>query len=472
MCKKFILYMLFLCIATVINPCRTFADNNISNTNVYIDVNGQRLYPDAPPILSNDRTLVPVRGIFEKLGADVEWYDDQKIAVVNYNNTTINLQVDNPVASINGVQKQMDVPPMIYNNRTMIPLRFIAENLGMSVQWVGEANLATITESSYFNNLPAKTILGYTTNDYKGDVDSYNSLSKYTGNVTSIAAFAYQIDFDGSLKQTTQPQNDTVKLANSNNVKSLVLIHNFYKGGFDRNLADTVLSDPAKRTALIHNILVTISREAYAGINVNIENVPWNDRDNYTAFVKELKETLTPYGFLTTLSIPAKTYDSQSGDNWSRGFDYSALGKYADQILIMTYDEHFFGGNPGPVASEPWVDRVMSYATQNIPSNKLLLGIAAYGYDWSSVGNKVVMYKNADSLISSQNTQSQWDSSSLSPYFTYFKDGVTHTVWYENSTSISDKLDLVSKYHLGGIGIWRMGFDNDDFWTAVKNKLG
>jgi len=68
-------------------------------------------------------------------------------------------------------------------------------------------------------------------------------------------------------------------------------------------------------------------------------------------------------------------------DNWSSAFDYAAIGKYADWVQIMTYDEHWSGGTPGPIASLPWVENVIKYAITVIPKEKILLGVAAYGYD-------------------------------------------------------------------------------------------
>lgn len=437
---------------------------------VYINVNGQRIYPDSPAFIKNDRTLVPLRGIFEKLGANIQWDADQQKITVTYGSTLINLQIDDKDGTVNGTVKKMDVAPTIYNNRTMIPLRFISENIGLWVQWVPEARVATITDPSYFDKLPSKTVLGFTTNDYVGDNSSYNSLASYYDNINSIATFSYKFDTGGNLQKMDVSQQNTVSLANSKNIKPLVLINNYTYDGFDNDLAHAVLSNASKRAALINNILVTMSQKEYSGVNIDIENLYWSDRPYYTAFVKELKQKLTPYGFLTTLSIPAKTGDAARNE-WDGAFDYSELGKYADRILLMTYDEHYFGSDPGPIASAPWVENVLDYATSTMPSNKLLLGIAGYGYDWSQTGNKAVSFKNIDKIVSDYNAQVIWDAFQESPHFSYSTNGVSHEVWYEDERSISSKLDMVSKYQLGGIGIWRLGYDNENFWSAINSKM-
>lgn len=438
---------------------------------VSININGKRLNTDADPFIRDGRTLVPVRGVFEELGSSVDWQPDSSTVVVKYKNTTINLKVGSKSASVNGSTVVLDVAPEIDGNRTMIPLRFIGENLGMSVQWVPEAGLATITDPQYFNTLPEEIVLGFTTNDYQGDNAPHNSLTKYSSSINSIATFSYQIDSNGGLKLTGQPQTNSVKFANSNGIKPLLLIHNFNNGNFDLNLSHAVLSDASTRKKLIDNILLIMSKEEYSGVNIDIENIYWYNRDNYTSFIKDLKARLAPYGFLTTLSVPAKTYDSYKNNNWSGAFDYPEIGKYADKILLMTYDEHYFGGAPGPVASLPWVEKVLAYASSVIPSKKLLLGIPGYGYDWASTGSKTVTFKNADGLMASTSSKSVWDDNEKSPYFTYTRNGVKHTVWYEDVKSLSNKLPLVEKYNLGGIGIWKLGYDNDRFWEVVNSIM-
>jgi spore germination protein YaaH len=142
----------------------------------------------------------------------------------------------------------------------------------------------------------------------------------------------------------------------------------------------------------------------------------------------------------------------------------------------MTYDEHGSWGEPGPVASYPWVESVIKYALTTMPSSKILLGLPAYGYDWNTTtntGNKAVTWKSIPNLISTTGAVAQWDSVAQSPYF-YYTDstGNNHTVWYENTQSITAKTKLVNTYNLGGIGMWRMGLEDVNFWTAVKSGLG
>ena len=113
-------------------------------------VNGETRYLDSPPIVKNGRTLVPIRAIIEALGGTVQWNPNEKRVDIILGNNHLILQIGNPNAYVNGVQKFIDasnikVYPEIINGRTMLPLRFVAENLGCDVQWDGTTKTITIT---------------------------------------------------------------------------------------------------------------------------------------------------------------------------------------------------------------------------------------------------------------------------------------------------------------------------------------
>ena len=104
---------------------------------VYVD--GEKLTFDVEPFIENDRTLVPLRGIFEKLGAIVSWDQDTTtvFAIRDRGDAqdSIVLQIDNPTAFVNSVATTLDVPAKVVNDRTFVPLRFVGEALNADVAW-------------------------------------------------------------------------------------------------------------------------------------------------------------------------------------------------------------------------------------------------------------------------------------------------------------------------------------------------
>mgnify|MGYP003587171061 CR=1 FL=1 len=113
-------------------------------------VNGEERTLDAPPMIKNGRTLLPIRAVVEALGGTVAWDNAQKKVTIVLKDTTIELWIGKNVAKVNGVNKPIDstnskVVPEIVNGRTMLPLRFVTENLGATVDWDNNTKTVTIT---------------------------------------------------------------------------------------------------------------------------------------------------------------------------------------------------------------------------------------------------------------------------------------------------------------------------------------
>jgi spore germination protein YaaH/soluble P-type ATPase len=314
---------------------------------------------------------------------------------------------------------------------------------------------------------PSKVILGYATYYYSGDSSSYNSLTAHSDLINQIATDTYNTDGTGNL--TGDLPTNQISYANSKNIDAYAMVAN----SFDGSVTKTLLESSVNRANLEKNILQAIRTNNFKGVNIDLEGIYSSDRSYFTTFMSELYNTLHPLGYKVTIAVPAKTVDSLS-DGWTGAYDYAQIANYSDEVVIMTYDEHYAGGSPGPIASAGWVQSVVNYAVNNIPSQKILLGLAAYGYDWPSNGGYAKAYgvDGIYNLAASYGAQIKWDAASDTNYFNYTdSSSIYHSVWFENSTSIAYKLDIVNKSNLGGVAIWRLGLENSDYWTTLKTKL-
>lgn len=312
-----------------------------------------------------------------------------------------------------------------------------------------------------------KVVMGYYTEDYPGDRLSYNSLLNTRWLVNQVAMFDFGIDSKGNLKSSVSPEG--ISLARKKGARTLMVVHNISGGTFDRNSAHSVISQKAYRKNLTENIMKEIRKIGYDGVNIDIEGLPPSDRENFNAFLEELSVYLKRESKLLTLAVPAKTGDE--GNGWSGAYDYKTIGRLADYVVLMTYDEHWAGGPPGPVASLPWVTRVIDYSVKVIPPYKILMGLACYGYDWpAGRAGKPVRWKDIPGHIGKYGTP-RWDNTNSVPYLVYYKNGVKHQFWYENKESMAIKLNLVRNYGLGGIAMWRLGFEDATFWDTLERKL-
>lgn len=97
--------------------------------------NGELINFDVAPVMENDRTLIPLRGLFEKMGAVVKWDGQNQTAIVTKEDMVLSVKIDHYGAKINDSCKYMDVPARLVENRTMVPLRFLSEEMGFNVEW-------------------------------------------------------------------------------------------------------------------------------------------------------------------------------------------------------------------------------------------------------------------------------------------------------------------------------------------------
>lgn len=111
---------------------------------LYIDFT--KLDPPMPPVIVDGSTLVPMRAIFEALGADVEWDAETRTAKGTRGDTVVEIPIDSRTAYVNGESKELAVPAQLINNSTMVPARFVSESMGCVVTWNGETSTAAVAD--------------------------------------------------------------------------------------------------------------------------------------------------------------------------------------------------------------------------------------------------------------------------------------------------------------------------------------
>ncbi|MDF2874586.1 MAG: hypothetical protein K0R22_1269 [Sporomusa sp.] len=318
-------------------------------------------------------------------------------------------------------------------------------------------------------NAAPKELVGFYAEWWGADTSSYNSMLKNADAIKTIAPFWATMQADGTV--TDRGGNDhsaVVQSAHQKNITVLLLVNNAKQDG-DTLPVHTVLSNPELRAKAIQNFEAYIKKYDLDGINIDFEMVPAEDRDNLTAFMRELYARLKPQGYIVSLDVFPK---QDENNDVAAAYDYAELSKYADKIMIMTYDNHGTWSGPGAIADIGWVENNLKYALKFIPKNKLFLGLAAYGYDWSSQGVQSLEFPAIMDLAQRYGKEVQWDEASKSPHFSYTAaDGTAHTVWFENSESLKYKLALLTKYDIAGAAMWKLGEEDPASWPVLRDKF-
>lgn len=151
--KKLVSVFLCLALTSGVFSSMVWADSDIK-----VVVNGESIdfTGDQEPVIQNGRTLVPFRAVFEKMGAEVSWFDDIKLCEATYGSITVSIAIgDDKVTIGEGNVIETDVPAQIINGRTMVPLRVLSESIGAEVSWDGETKTVTVTTPEPAGEIPA-----------------------------------------------------------------------------------------------------------------------------------------------------------------------------------------------------------------------------------------------------------------------------------------------------------------------------
>lgn len=303
-------------------------------------------------------------------------------------------------------------------------------------------------------------------NNYLAKVDSTN------GAINEVSPSYFDINSDGSLKITYELKQEFIDQMHDRGVKVVPFLSNHWS----RDLGRSALKN---REKLANEIIKAIDKYDLDGVNVDIENVTEVDRDNYTDFVKILSEKM-PEGKTVAVAVAANPNGYKTG--WHASYDYEQLGKYADYIMIMTYDEHYEGGTQGPVASYDFVEESIQYALKYVPSEKIVMGLAFFGRYWNEedVGGRGVAYSLINQIFEDYPPTIVYDEESRTMIGTihvskkqaeedrYIFQAGTYNFYYETPETIKEKLQLVDKYNLKGSGSWALGQEMTDMWEDTS----
>ncbi|HHV71715.1 MAG TPA: hypothetical protein GXX38_03775 [Clostridia bacterium] len=425
---------------------------------IEIELDGVQADFENYPVLKEGRVLVPVRSIFSRLNAEMNWKEESREAILIKDGTEIVLGIDKKQAKINGVDFNLDVPAQIFDGYTYVPLRFITQAFGYEVEWDQENYLVSIVTKSIAR--PEVEIYGYY------GFGSYNSLLSNPEKLSKIAPMWFVLDGDGSIK-TNYPQDyqDALAFCRKNGIKiDAVLFQN------NSSQLEQLLSSPDKWDKVCAELSAIMDKDDFDGVNLDLEGIPNAQRENFLNFVAYLRQFVKGKGKSFSLSLPPKTSDSQS---WYVAYDYNSLKNYGDYFIVMAYDQHYAGGQPGPIAGVRWVEQVVKYGAEKLGANRLILACGLYGYDWPEGQKaKVIDYVGVQQLVNKYAVSPSWSQENYSPYLVYTDEqGIKHSVWFENEKSIGAKLVLVDKYELKGVALWRLGLIAEPVWKSITTKF-
>ncbi len=283
--------------------------------------------------------------------------------------------------------------------------------------------------------------------------------------VTEVSPTLGSVTADGGVTVQAAPL-EVQELLDSPDVRVIPTVQNYLDGGWQGDLVAGFLGDPAKADAHRKALVDAAVANGWDGVDVDYESLPPTAGPVFTDFLRKLRDDLHAQDMSLTVAVPARVNDT---DDWGLAYSYKALAQVVDQVRVMTYDHSWSGSDAGPVAPLDWVNSVAHHAAQAVPKDKLMLGLATYGYDWVGEQGVNLQATNAVELAQRVGATPKWDATASAWTFRYEQDGQQHTVWYEDARSLAAKQQVAVDLGLRGVAIWALGGEDPDVWTSVAS---
>ena len=248
--------------------------------------------------------------------------------------------------------------------------------------------------------------------------------------------------------------------------------------GFKPDRTKKLLDDENAKKYVIEQLRQQYLKHKFDGINLDFEHIYEADKDRITEFVKQIRKATRQYNLILSMDVTVP----RGSPNWSLCFDRKALAEHLDYMMVMAYDQ-YSGSSPeaGPTAGYDWVERGIRNTLEEVPAQKVVLGMPLYMRLWHYDKDKKRFYAKtlsmpgAEKLITEKSSdvtfRCRWLDKEKVTYYSYMEDDVPYSFWQENKASLEHKAGLLKQYELAGLATWRYGFEKPEIWPMLEEKL-
>ncbi|MHB1921686.1 MAG: glycosyltransferase [Chitinophagaceae bacterium] len=294
------------------------------------------------------------------------------------------------------------------------------------------------------------------------DPESYFSLRSHAGKINVVfPEWIFLNPANDSLETRIDPP--ALKVMRDSTITILPMLSNFWGEDFNSGAVSKVIHSPQKTARLISQLILILKKYHFQGVNVDFEEVNETSNEFLTTFQRKLYQKLHQEKFLVTMDVPVLDED----------YDYGALAQYNDYLVVMAYDQHEEGGSAGPVSDQHWIEGTITDLAKTVPSKKMVLGLAGYGYDWpQGAEGSVVSFQEALSLAKQHHVKIDYNEDSYNLHFAYQDDNdITHDVYFTDAATNFNTMRFAAEFGMSGVAIWKLGSTDTRIWTFYDQDL-
>jgi spore germination protein len=297
--------------------------------------------------------------------------------------------------------------------------------------------------------------------------DEENSLNQLKNSVHHLEYFSpilYKIDSDGTLAEIyVKNRKEMLRLAKDNDVPVVPVLSD----EFDYPRVTKLLSNPLVQEEFIRELIDEGKKNHFAGWSVDIETIRHTDREKFTKFVENVSTNLHKHDMEFHVIVYAK--DRETRNEPSASQDLKKLGQIADKIIPMVYGYSNDSTRPGGQAPLAWYRKILQYSVENVPVDKLGIGLSTHGYKWGGRKIEGISYPMIQDLIAKYDTEVFYSKQSSSAITSYEDNKTQYVIWFEDAKTIDEKIRIAQKeFGIHTFAIWRIGAMDLATWDKVK----
>jgi spore germination protein YaaH len=290
---------------------------------------------------------------------------------------------------------------------------------------------------------------------------SHASTEAHAAAAAILSPTGWQAQSDGALTGTPDPTTLAAAAAAHRPVWPLLANDDAGSAGTDQ-----LLNSPTARAALVSAVVSQVRSLHLAGVNLDFEGVPGSDEGALTAFAGQLSTALQAAG--AGLSVDVVPHTLAGTNSASAAYDDPGLAAVADFLVVMTYDESYAPGAPGPVAGIDWQAAELAGTMAGVPASKVVLGIPLYARSWSGTGVNAGPYASmVAQALGEPGVSYEYDFQAATPELLSDPGGVATQLWFDDADSLLRKIDAVSGLGLAGVAAWVAGDEDPAFWSVI-----
>ncbi|WP_425229134.1 glycosyltransferase [Sphingomonas sp.] len=237
----------------------------------------------------------------------------------------------------------------------------------------------------------------------------------------------------------------------------LPMIQNALEGEWDGPGMTALLRDPRARKATLDRVEALLAANHADGAFFDFEELPAAAHPFFRQFLAEAHARFAQRHWIVAIAVPADDPD----------WDLAAYARVADKLFLMAYDEHYQGGEPGPIASTAWFEQMVAHAQTLVPPDRLVVAVGSYAYNWRSGSTDTDAMSVDEAWLNAHDSEvmPQWDAASGNSHYSYDEEGVHHDVWLADAATFRNQVAWLHTRGIRSIALWRLGSEDPSLWN-------